>query len=57
MKHPTSRAERRRINKRKDYGKYDREIAVQQQLEAEAAEQKQIIEDLRRGVDLEETLD
>ena len=51
MHHPKSRAERRRINKRKDYGKADREFAVQQQLEQEAEEQRQILKELRQGVD------
>lgn len=57
MHHPTSRAERRRINKKKKYD-YDREFAVQQQLEQEAKEQREIIEQLRKGVDdIEGTLD
>lgn len=47
LHHPRNRAERRRIKQKKDYGKTDRELAVQQRLEQEAFETKQAIEELR----------
>jgi hypothetical protein len=56
MKHPRDRAERRRLKEKKDYG-YDRELAVQQRLEEEAAEQRKALEELKGIVGFEEPFD
>ena len=49
-KHPGSRAERRRIKKKKDRHSFERQEAISRQFQFEALEQKEALDDLRKQV-------
>lgn len=50
ISHPKSRAERRRLKRKKEYIDQDREGDVQRRLAEEALEQKEALDVLRREV-------
>lgn len=56
IKHPKSRADRRRVNKKKYIDKASHEEAVQHRLAQEALEAREVLRELR-AVDKQETSD